>query len=110
MPVYRYECGSCGRVFEKLFLSFAEADLKSTECPACKAAAHRTYARHTFAMPGISSRGELAEDGEPYKEMHYHEKRGEWEQAAKAAEGVSEFARKKFLEKAQEKAKPGDSK
>ena len=46
--------------------------------------------------------GELAEDPDSYKAMHYHEKRGEWEQAAKAAEGVSEFAKQKFIQKAEQ--------
>ena len=46
------------------------------------------------------------EDSEPYRDMHYYEKKGEWEKAAKAAEGVSDFARNKFLQKAQNKEKP----
>jgi hypothetical protein len=34
--------------------------------------------------------------------MHYYEKRGDWRRAADAAEGVSEYAKQKFLQKAQE--------
>ena len=35
--------------------------------------------------------------------MHYHEKMGNWEKAAEAAEGVSDFAKEKFEEKAKKK-------
>jgi putative FmdB family regulatory protein len=34
MPIYEYECGSCGERFEKL-VRFSDADLKF-ECPGCQ--------------------------------------------------------------------------
>lgn len=102
MPVYVYRCSACERVFEKLLFSAATSEAARTSCPACGAAAPRDYSTHTFASPSIGASGELAEDAEPYKAMHYHEKRGEWEQAAKAAEGVSEYAKRKFIQKAEQ--------
>ena len=102
MPVYVYRCSACEQVFEKLLLSAKTAEAARTRCPSCGASAPRDYASHTFASPSIGTTGDLAEDTEPYKAMHYHEKRGEWEQAAKAAEGVSEYARQKFIQKAEQ--------
>ena len=102
MPVYVYRCSDCAQVFEKLLLSFNSDEVARTRCPACGATAPRDYATHTFASPSIGTTGELAEDPDSYKAMHYHEKRGEWEQAAKAAEGVSEFAKQKFIQKAEQ--------
>lgn len=102
MPVYAYRCGACERVFEKLLFRVGAGDAARTSCPSCGAVAPRDYSNHTFATPSIGASGDLAEDAEPYKAMHYHEKRGEWEQAAKAAEGVSEFAKQKFVRKAEQ--------
>lgn len=102
MPVYVYRCSTCEQVFEKLLLRSGAADTARTQCPACGGAAPRDYATHTFASPSIGTTGELAEDPDPYKAMHYHEKRGEWEQAAKAAEGVSDYAKQKFIQKAEQ--------
>lgn len=102
MPVYVYRCSACAQVFEKLLLGSGTAEAARTRCPACGAPAPRDYANHSFASPNIGSSGELAEDTEPYKAMHYHEKRGEWERAAKAAEGVSEYAKQKFIRKAEQ--------
>ena len=102
MPVYVYQCSSCEQVFEKLLLNFNTDEVARTQCPSCGAAAPRDYASHTFASPNIGTTGELAEDPDSYKAMHYHEKRGEWEQAAKAAEGVSDYAKQKFIQKAEQ--------
>lgn len=102
MPVYVYRCSACEQVFEKLLLSFNTDEVARTQCPSCGAAAPRDYATHTFASPSIGTTGDLAEDPDPYKAMHYHEKRGEWEQAAKAAEGVSDYAKQKFIQKAEQ--------
>ena len=103
MPVYVYRCRTCERLFEKLLFSSESPEAAQTPCPDCGGEAPRDYSTHTFASPSIGSTGELAEDTEPYKAMHYHEKRGEWEQAAKAAEGVSDFAKQKFIQKAEQK-------
>ena len=97
-----YRCKTCERLFEKLLFSSDSPDAARTPCPDCGAEAPRDYSTHTFASPNIGTTGELAEDSEPYKAMHYHEKRGEWEQAAKAAEGVSDFAKQKFIQKAEQ--------
>jgi hypothetical protein len=89
-------------VFEKLLLNVNSDDVARTPCPSCGSAAPRDYASHTFASPSIGTTGDLAEDPDSYKAMHYHEKRGEWEQAAKAAEGVSDYAKQKFIQKAEQ--------
>lgn len=102
MPVYVYRCSACERVFEKLLFRVTGPEAARMGCPSCGAAAPRDYSTHTFASPSIGASGDLAEDAEPYKAMHYHEKRGEWEQAAKAAEGVSEYAKRKFIQKAEQ--------
>ena len=107
MPIYIYRCNRCGKLFEKLYLSFAQAERKPVRCPACNGIATRDFSRQRFNAPSNPYAAELAEDSEGYREMHYHEKKGEWEKAAKAAEGVSEFAKNKFLQKAQqESSKP----
>ena len=102
MPIYVYRCGTCGQVFEKLLFSTVGPEVARTGCPGCGATAPRDYATHSFASPSIGTSGELAEDTDQYKAMHYHEKRGEWEQAAKAAEGVSDYAKQKFIQKAEQ--------
>lgn len=102
MPIYTYHCEHCGEYFDDLRLAPSEEELKFAECPNCHKRAARTYRGYRVAVPSASRNSELLEDEEPYRKMHYHEKRGEWEAAAKAAEGVSEFARKKFQQKAQQ--------
>lgn len=106
MPVYMYRCVRCGALFDELFLSFEAAGSAQAHCPKCGGSGRRTYAGNTFHTAGVSTDALLLEDSEPYRRMHYHERRGEWEQAAKAAEGVSEFARGKFLQKAEQKEPP----
>ena len=105
MPIYMYECPHCGKLFDRLVLHPSEADLKAAECPGCGKRALRTYLGSRFSAPSASRSSELLEDEEPYRRMHYYEKQKDWESAAKAAEGVSEFARKKFLQKAESKEK-----
>ena len=104
MPIYMYRCKQCGRVFEKLYLSFAQSETEAAKCPDCKAAAARDFSRQRFSAPSNPYAGELSEDSEEYREMHYYEKKGDWEKAAKAAEGVSDFAKNKFLQKAQQES------
>ena len=104
MPIYRYRCEQCNEVFEKIFTAdeVNYSVLVSAECPRCSIPARRTFAGCSFSTAGPSSAGYLQEDVEEYREMHYYEKQKEWDKAAKAAEGVSEFARKKFIEKAKQ--------
>jgi putative FmdB family regulatory protein len=104
MPIYAYRCEKCGTRFEKIFLSTEEPERKITVCPKCNAAAKRDYSNHRFYTPGNPYSKELSEDSEEYREMHYYEKKKDWEKAAKAAEGISEYAKNKFLQKAQEKS------
>jgi|GEM_PF-1139919 len=99
MPNYRYQCIKCEHDFQKLFSSHKKA-AEELECPECGAAARRV-----FTVPNISTQRnsidkKFADDPPEYREMHYHEKRGEWDKAAKAAEGVSDFAKRKFEQKA----------
>ena len=102
MPVYVYRCRACKGLFEKMLFSSTSPEVSRTRCLACGSVASRDYSTHTFASPSIGSTGALSEDSEQYKAMHYHEKRGEWEQAAKAAEGVREFAKNKFIQKSEQ--------
>ena len=104
MPIYTYQCKKCRTMFEKLYLSFEQAKREPAVCPECKAVATRDYSNQRFNSPPNLYASELAEDSEPYREMHYYEKQKNWEKAAKAAEGVSEFAKNKFLQKAQDKS------
>ena len=107
MPVYKYERSECHELFDRLLLRPSEAERRGSTCPACGGAPPRTHASHRFSSPSIGRSGELAEDPEPYRAIHYHEKRGEWERAARAGEGVIEFARKRFQEKARRKEQRG---
>ena len=102
MPIYIYQCNKCAKMFEKLFFSFEQAEQKTVKCPECKATATRDYSNQRFNAPSNPYASELSEDSEEYREMHYYEKQKNWEKAAKAAEGVSEFAKNKFLQKAQQ--------
>jgi putative FmdB family regulatory protein len=104
MPIYTYRCNKCGIKFEKLFLSFKQVERKAAVCPKCKAAVTRDYSNQRFNTPANPYASELSEDSEEYREMHYYEKQKDWEKAAKAAEGVSEYAKNKFLQKAQQKS------
>jgi hypothetical protein len=94
-------------VFEELYLSFSEAEVNAASCPECKGNATRDYSFQRFYTSSNPYASELAEDSEEYREMHFYEKKKDWEKAAKAAEGVSEFAKNKFLQKAQEKSGDG---
>ena len=105
MPMFDYECQSCGAVFEKLCSNPTKSELKAAKCGKCGKSARRTYRFHTFSSPSVSNNSELMADEEPYRDMHYYEKKGQWEKAAKAAEGVSEFARNKFIQKANDPQK-----
>ena len=108
MPIYTYRCNKCQMVFEKIYLSFEQGPLTKAKCPECHAAATRDFSNQRFYAPSNPYAGELSEDAEEYREMHYYEKQKNWEKAAKAAEGVSEFAKNKFLQKA-EQGKSGGS-
>lgn len=105
MPVYSYYCDNCKDQFDKMIFSPDSSDLKSATCPKCGRQADRTYLGYRFSSPSVSINSELLEDEEPYRRMHYYEKKKDWENAAKAAEGVSDFARKKFQQKAENNEK-----
>ncbi len=101
MPVYQYRCRSCGRDFEE-YHKLSETDKqKATACPSCAGTAPRVFTRVSVfgTNPEMANLG----DGDPaYEEMHYYEKKKDWQKAAEAAEGVSDFAKQKFLQKAQQ--------
>jgi len=104
LPIYQYECANCNVIFEELFLSL-DVVIDDVICPACNSqAVSRYYQNASISIPKIGSQSFLSEDSEKYKEMHYHEKNRDWEKAAKAAEGVSDFAHKKFVKKIGEKS------
>ena len=102
MPIYTYRCNKCGRIFEELFLSFDQAERKKSKCPECNVTSTRDFSHQRFNSPSNPYARELSEDSEEYREMHYYEKQKNWEKAAKAAEGVSDFAKNKFLQKAEQ--------
>ena len=102
MPIYTYRCNKCGKIFEELYFSLKQGERKRPRCPDCNAAAKRDYSNQRFNAPSNPYARELSEDAEEYREMHYYEKQKDWEKAAKAAEGVSDFAKNKFLQKAQQ--------
>ncbi len=102
MPIYIYRCNTCGKIFEIIYFSLQQGKKAKATCPDCNAPATRDYSRQRFNAPSNPYATELAEDSEEYREMHYYEKQKDWEKAAKAAEGVSEFAKNKFLQKAQQ--------
>lgn len=102
MPIYIYRCHKCRKMFEELFLSFEQAEQQTVKCPDCKVVASRDFSTQRFNAPSNPFASELSEDSEEFREMHYYEKKKDWEKAAKAAEGVSDFAKNKFLQKAQQ--------
>ena len=101
MPVYKFKCTECGNEFEELYLS--KDNIKENEkCPECGEKAEKVFTASAVATGTGNHKWdkEIAEDPEEYKEMHYHEKKGNWKKAAEAADGVSDFAKQKFMEKA----------
>jgi putative FmdB family regulatory protein len=100
MPVYRLKCEKCNLVFEELFFTYNEA--KEATCPDCGAKL-KILMPTKLRTQKVTGDQELLEDAEEYREMHYYEKQGDYEKAAKAAEGVNDFAHKKFIQKAREK-------
>ena len=100
MPIYEYWCQECRLLFEEHHPLSAEDKRKATQCPLCKGKASRYYGS-PFSSPGKIER-QFHEDQPEYREMHYYEKKKDWVRAAEAAKGVSEFARQKFLEKAEQ--------
>ena len=106
MPTYKFKCTECGYEFEELYLDYNE--IKEVEkCPECRGKANKVFTASSISTGTGNHKWdkELAEDPEEYKEMHYHEKKGNWKKAAKAAEGVSNFAKEKFEQKAREEGK-----
>lgn len=102
MPIYIYRCTECGKIFEEIYFSLAQGEKSKARCPECNAPATRDYSRQRINTSSNPYAAELSEDAEEYREMHYYEKQKDWEKAAKAAEGVSDFAKNKFLQKARQ--------
>ncbi len=102
MPTYRFQCDECDNQFEKFFFTVKKAK-EEVECPECG-----EMAKKVFTAPGINRvrrkiDKEFSDDPKEYREMHYYEKKKDWKKAAKAADGVSDFAKRKFQQKAREK-------
>lgn len=99
MPMYQYRCSQCGCSFEEFYSLQDNEGQKSSPCPGCSARARRVFTPFAlFSQQSVEAA--FSDDAPEYREMHYYEKKGDWERAAKAADGVSEFAKNKFLEKA----------
>lgn len=98
MPIYEGYCKNCDQKFEVFIRSFHSRP-DQIYCPKCQNPAERL-----FSIPIIRSTGGVppTDFDQRYEEMHYHEKRKEWEKAAQAAEGVNEYARDEFIRKAKQ--------
>ena len=46
MPIYEYECKSCGNIFE--YLSLRQKQLSFVKCPKCGALAKRKISKSNF--------------------------------------------------------------
>lgn len=101
MPLYEYRCKKCKLSFEAYYSLSDSAGQKSSACPKCQDAAMRVFTPIFFAREN-SGYSDLADDPPEYREMHYYEKKKDWRRAAEAAEGVSDFAKNKFLQEAKE--------
>jgi len=101
MPIYKYKCEDCGHIFEQFFFTIKKAE-KELKCPECDGLSQKTFTTTSFATKKINIDKQFADDQKEYREMHYYEKKKDWKNAAKAAEGVSDFAKKKFEQKAKE--------
>ncbi|NLK08706.1 MAG: zinc ribbon domain-containing protein [Firmicutes bacterium] len=99
MPIYDYRCKGCGHIFEEYHSSPTGDQTKFSTCPKCGEKAPRSFAFNSFSTSSIDA--SFSDDAPEYREMHYHEKRQDWDKAAKAAENVSTFARDKFIAKSQ---------
>jgi len=104
MPVYKFKCTECGNEFEELYLNQNNIK-KQEECPECGGIANKVFTASAVSTGTGNPKWDkqISEDPEEYKEMHYHEKMGNWEKAAEAAKGESNFAKEKFEEKAKKK-------
>lgn len=103
MPIYNYKCKDCGNIFEKLFFSFNDVD-EDVKCSKCSSNdIIRYFNKTSVTIPVLDKNGILVEDSDKYKEMHYYEMKKDWKRAAKAAEGVSDFAYNKFIKKYEQK-------
>ncbi len=49
MPIYEYECSSCGHVFEEWQKSYEEKEVK---CPVCGALSKRLISNTAFILKG----------------------------------------------------------
>ena len=101
MPLYEYRCRSCNHSFEAYYKLSDSEGQKGSPCPRCQKTASRVFTSFAFPREGAGD-AELAEDPPEYREMHYYEKKKDWQRAAEAAEGVSDYAKQKFLQKALE--------
>lgn len=101
MPTYKFRCEECDYVFENYYRTFKEAK-EVEECPKCEGEAQKVFTAPSISTKRTSVDRQFADDPQEYREMHYYEKQGNWKKAAKAAEGVSDFAKNKFIQKARE--------
>ena len=86
---------------EKFFFTVNKAQ-DEVECSRCQGKAKKVFTAPSVSTSKNSIDKQFQEDPEEYREMHYHEKNKDWDKAAKAAEGVSDFAKRKFEKKARE--------
>ena len=101
MPTYKFKCKECDYVFEEFFFTVKKAK-KEVECPKCGGTAEKMFTAPSISTNKSSIDKQFSDDPEEYREMHYYEKQKDWKKAAKAAEGVSDYAKNKFMKKARE--------
>ncbi|MFW5980461.1 MAG: FmdB family zinc ribbon protein [Halanaerobiaceae bacterium] len=101
MPVYKYRCQKCDFEFEEFFFTFKQAKTE-LDCPKCEGKAKKVFTAPSISTSRTSIDKQFSDDPKEYREMHYHEKQGNWRKAAKAADGVSDYAKNKFLSKARQ--------
>lgn len=101
MPTYKFKCQECDFIFEEFFFTVKQAK-KELDCPKCEGKAKKVFTVPSISTKRTSIDKQFSDDPKEYREMHYHEKKGNWRKAAKAADGVSDYAKNKFLKKARE--------
>jgi putative FmdB family regulatory protein len=58
MPIYQYECKSCGNIFEKLKNKITDKEI----CPACGGNSKKIISPASFIINGYSSKNNYSKD------------------------------------------------
>jgi len=55
MPLYEFECTSCGNVFEELFHPIDKKESLNTHCPKCGKMAKKVLSSYHFIIKGYNA-------------------------------------------------------